>query len=220
MPGLIDISINESQFDELVDLLGNNQARRAALSALNKTISFGNTEIKRRVKATLNLKPSAINSAITVHKAKYEDLRAWITVSKRLVSLYDFKGTTYSKSRGVSVQMRLDRPRSIFRHAFAAEAKSQQQRAAVASGLMDHFHVGIFSREKGRDKGGRLTKKGYGRRLPIAELLGPSVLDLFGEDATTQLATEELAKLQDKLAENIESQIDRFLNRKKSDRPQ
>lgn len=199
----VGITIDEAQYADLQAQLSHikDGAPRAVTRAINRTLTTGVAQIARELGGVLNVKIGTLKEAISIAKATFSNLLGIISISRRPIPLIDVKGARATK-KGVVAQVRKDKPKLVLKHSFKAKMKSG--------------HQGFYQRVKGRDKGGRLTKRGIARRLPIEEHFAGSALGLFGVDATTALAKRVLSALYDIFMKNLASQIDGLLGRRRA----
>ena len=225
----ITVAVSDAQLAELRDVLDPKQVRQALFAAVTRTTRTGRTQITRRVTGDTNLQKKYVDRVVTAHVPRKGggDPVGTIRISHSQIPLIAYRPRV--TKRGVTVQFRKNMRPIHLKHAFKVTARSASQ---IAKGLGGH--LGIFLRAKGRAharqykatwkgyrgkkartvKGG-LTAKGIAWGLPIEEQLGPSVLTIFGRTGTEQMAREELGKLHHVLQKNLDSQVNRFLGRRK-----
>lgn len=149
------------------------KARPAVARALNKSAGSGQTAINRLVASDLALPVGKIRPLISVSKAIPERLSVTFYASPARIPLIEFgaKGRYPSRGRGAGVTAKLPTGAGRYPHAFIA--------------IMPSGHRGVFTRP------GRLQ-----HRLPIAELMGPSIAQSFtkNEDAAIERCYEQLEK--------------------------
>jgi hypothetical protein len=221
MPALLSISIPQAQVDKLEAALGKATTRQAVYQAVYRTTRAGATIIRKRVQENLVLDSKYINRAIKIridNSMGKADATGHITISPELIPLVGYQDGGDGKS-GITVVISKNRPPLVLKHAFYARVTNKDGKS----------HKGIFLRAKGRDisggkvmkgtykhlkvgryEGGRLTKRGYARRLPMEEQFGPSVVDALGPDLQTTIGKEAALDLAETLQKNIESQLKRF----------
>ena len=212
----IAIQVSEEQRRELEAVLTPKQVRQALFQAVKRTTKTGRAQVNRRVREEINISKKYADRAITSRDPKGDDPVGVITISRRPIPLIAYRPRV-SKKGGARVTISKHKPPVAFKHYFRATVKLKGED-------QEHDgHEGIFFRTrhlptKGKNAGkGKLTPRGFAGRLAIKQAMGPSVLSVFGEDGATKVATEELAKLQAVLQKNIDSQLNRFLNRRKPD---
>jgi hypothetical protein len=214
MPAFVTISVSDEQLATLQAALPPKQVRSALFQAVKRTTKTGATQVNRRVRAEINISKKYADRAIRVFDPKGDNPVGVISISRKPIPLIAYRPRV-SKKAGVRATISKNKPPVVYRHAFKATVKTK--------GTDDQHegHEGIFFRTrhlptKGKNAGkGKLTPRGFAGRLAIKEAMGPSVLSVFGEAGTTRVASEELAKLHDVLQKNLDSQMDRFLNRRK-----
>lgn len=211
----LTVSVSDEQRAALEAVLPPKQVRQALFQAVKRTINSGRVQVNRRVREEINITKKYADRAIKSYDPKGDDPVGYISISRQPIPLIAYRPRFTKK--GVRVVVSKKKPPLVYRHAFEAAVRSQQQAAQGIEG-----HLGVFVRArhlptKGPNVGkGKLTPKGIAGRFAIKELMGPSVLSVLGEQGTTQVAREELAKLQGTLEKNLAGQMDRFLNRKKN----
>lgn len=149
------------------DLKG--RAVTAQVRAINRSTATARTAMTRLVSADMQLKSATVRDRIVVKEATKVSLTASLTASLKRVPIYDFsaKGPYPSRGKGRGVTAKTATRR--YPHAFIAQMKSG--------------HSGVFQR-KGSS------------RLPIRELMGPSVGEVFGKHRAegVRVAEEALFK--------------------------
>ncbi len=131
----------------------NRKMRKAGVRALNKTATQGRNIAQREIRRTINVKASRIKKVLSVKRAANSNPMAAIRAGYRQFPVVWYNGVRQTK-KGVSVKMRKDMPRFLFKGAFIAE--------------MPGGHRGAF-RRRGK------------ARLPIKELKGPNPQSVFAE---------------------------------------
>ena len=150
----------------------------AIVRATNDSISGVRTESTKLIGQKITLKAAVIKAHFRVNKMSVSDMSADIECSGTPVPLASY--STNQVKKGVSVKIFKNSTRYIVRHAFKAKMKSG--------------HTGVFWR-KGTLRGNRWPVSQYkvlppptldsGLRkyqLPIEELYGPKVPDIFDDD--------------------------------------
>lgn len=186
-------------------------AQTVLVRSLNKTLSGVKTDASAEIRAVVTAKKSAVDATFKSQKATATRLTAVFESTGRPIPLIDFGAR--QTQRGVSVQVRRDRPRSVIASAFVATMKSG--------------HKGVFWR-KWHQRGGKLGKtdaaiarSGYvfnrkrGRyfpianlpkayRLPIEQRFGPRIPDILSNE---EVMAPVLAKADDRLTTNLEHEL-------------
>jgi hypothetical protein len=189
----------------LSDLKGSGS--RVIMRATNKTLTGVKTDASAAIRQTVTAKKAAVDDTFKISKATIDKPSASIASTGRPVGLINFSSNQTKK--GVSVQVRKDRPRKIVPGAFIATMKSG--------------HKGVFWR-KYHQTGGKLKKndtlinqsgfiystklkrfisaawlpKEY--RLPIRELFGPRIPDIM---ENVPVMNDILSKAGDRLHKNL-----------------
>ena len=153
---------------------------RAARRALNRTIKQVNTVARRSIAKGVNQKQKDIKHQLKVIPASQQSLSASLRATGNKIPLIDFRSPRQTK-KGVKVTV--GGKRHLFEGAFIA--------------TMNSGHKGIFTRK---------TRK----RLPIREMMGPSVPNWF-------VRTEINAAMQERATEqwpaNFNRDLDYYLRR-------
>lgn len=186
------IGVDETQRKELAEVLANvrNGVPRAISGAINKVLPKARTRFVRAVGDRITVPAREVRERIAVKKASPATLEGTVTITRKPIPLIEFRARQ-TKKGGVTVQVRKGQAREKFRDSFIAKMKSG--------------HEGVFRR--------RFKGKGRVARLPIDERFGPTVLGVIS--GAPGLLNEELAAAHEDLGRQIDSQVDRLLNRKK-----
>jgi len=221
-PGVLSLTVSDAQVAALVADLGEipKGVPKAIVGAINKTLATGRSLVVKRLTKELALKQKVIRDTIGIRKATYDTKRGVITISRKGISLMQFspipavpayehkvalirklvqKGQGIEKLRlpaGVSVRVRPGKPREILKGTYVAKMRSG--------------HVGVYER---RRTGGKRAP-----RLPIQERFGPTPEGVFSH--APGVAADVMSQLGATLQKNLDSQVDRLLDRKKADRPE
>ena len=223
----VSLAVSDEQRKEVESLLPPRQVHAALFGAVKEVTRSGRTQIDRRVRQEINITTKYTGRAIKAHLPRGGEPVGTISISRLPIPLIAYRPRV-SKRGGVVAKVGKHHPPVVYRHGFRARVKSEFQKAQGLEG-----HQGVFFRAKhlptkgpnagAKNKKGepmyKLTPAGVAGRFAVKEIPGPSVLSVLGERGTTRVASEELAKLQAKLDERVRSKVDRFLNRKKADRP-
>lgn len=158
---------------------------KASLRGINKGAAKSRTEINRLVRSVLYLKAAYVKEKLVLIRAKPGVSVAYIRAAHEQIPVIKIKGVREIKKKGggVSVKMRKDKPRKMFKGAFIATMpKSSSTQAAGHRGAMK-----------------RKTKK----RLPIKELKGPTIYAVVNEKLNQIIAGANVY-----LVENIAREIE------------
>lgn len=191
MPGF-SITISTDDSDYLARELAEMPQRipQAIASAFNKTIGQVKTSIARGIKDATTLKYGRIISGTNTTKATKSRLYAGVSFQGRQIGAINYRNSRV-KNRGFKVtMMKGDKPQH-FRHAFIATGKSGNTQ--------------IFNRKR---KDGSIPP-----RLPLQAIYGPALPTIYRKNPKIEQAANELAATI--IREQLESQVDRFLARKK-----
>lgn len=192
------------------------QLRLAMRSTVGKATAQGRTIVRDEAKKVLNVKAGTVNDAVTSFTKEIGGSpQGTIRVSKKPLTLFDFKGTRVTKKGGASFQTRKDKARINLRHGFLVILKSG--------------HRGVFVRgkhlpTKGPNVGGvrhwkdkrtgkmrkariKLTPGGIAGSFVIEEGKGPSVLTVVNKPDLTKRVVDKIAS---KLTEIFLGQYSRF----------
>lgn len=210
MAQTVNITFNQSQVDRLIASLNPKQLKSAMFQAIKRTTDFAGRQVKATVKAETFMQPKYVNRVVATRVSKENPPVGIVSISQKMVPLIAFK-VRASRRRGVTVQVTKSLPPIVLRHAFKATVRSQQQSEKSLAG-----HVGIFLRSrhlptKGPNVGNKrlkLTRRGIAGRLAIEEQFGKSVLSLV---ETPKIIGSITSEVTDKLEQNVQSQLDRFL---------
>lgn len=192
-----------------VELAGISNGLNKALSgAINKVLTKGRTEVVRGLTEVLDIKPSAVRKTpggkerISIQRANPGKLEGFIRILSRPIGLINFKIKEKRKKKrrkwGASYP-----GEGIFGKVYKAGPAIRLKHAFIATGASGNKHV--FQRSK---VGG-----GYSKRHPIESLKGPSLLTVYRENPELHQRTEN--RIQEELAKELDSQINRFLKRSK-----
>lgn len=169
------------------------------MRSINKTLTGVKTDASSAIREKLNVKKSAVDETFKITKATTLNLAAKFQSTGKPLSLTDFIGTRQVK-KGVSVQVRKDKSRTILQRGFIATMKSG--------------HEGVFWRDwqwhnKPSAKLNRVIP--YARlpkiyRLPIQEGYAPRVPDYLGDKGPIMKTV--LTKANERLHNNLEHELD------------
>lgn len=149
---------------------------RVMSRAINKTATSAKTDIARRIAGQVSLKVSTIKKNITLRRATYRVWQAVLGIWTKRIPLINFSAR--QTAEGISYSISKAEGRKTIKSAFIA--------------TMSSGHTGVFKR----------TGPG---RLPIIELKGPSVGEVF-RGAPGLARTAERQAYQ-KLYRNVEDQV-------------
>lgn len=192
------IEINKNDLKRVQDMLGDFKGLpdKVTVRALNKTLTGVRTDASTAIREVINAKKAAIDETFKITKASTGHMSATIASTGRPLALIDFTGTRQT-NKGVSVQVRLDRPRKVIPRTFITTMKSG--------------HKGVFWRDwhdlakKPKDKTmiyGRLPKM---YRLPVSERYAPRIPDYISNGPIIEKILKQAAE---RLHGNLEHETD------------
>lgn len=178
MAALVEIKFDEAKLRKVQGMLRDipRALPRVMSRAINKTATSAKTDVARRIAGEVNIKISTIKKNITLKRATYRVWQAVLGIWTKRIPLINFAARQTAK--GVSYKISKTEGRKTIKSAFII---------SMSSG-----HRGVFRRA------------GPGR-LPIIELKGPSVGEVFrGSAGLAQAATRQA---QQRLGRNIDDQV-------------
>lgn len=162
--------------------------RRGAARAINRTAITARNEAAKEIRKTLNVKASKIKGRLKLIKANANKLEGAVQSHYKPLRVSDFNGMRQTR-KGVTVRLRKDKPRKLFKGAFIATMRSG--------------HRGAFIRVPPGSRRTRGRPATSSPNLPIKELLGPNDQTIFGEHL------DDLVRLSDKvLQERLQREIE------------
>lgn len=187
--GMVEIKVDEAKLRRVQKLLRNvPQGMPKVMSrSINKTAKSARVEIARRIAAVIAIKQTAVKKGIVMHKATYRMWRATLDIGRKRIPLIHFKARQLKK--GVSYQIE--------------KGKRKKVPEMFIQTMPTSGHRGVFRRHTPKVK-----------RLPIIELLGPSVGGLF--EGAAGVAREVVKSTHKKLGQNIDSQINYILEKRRA----
>jgi hypothetical protein len=161
------------------------RSRIAVMRAINRTVSSERTQAKRAIAKDTGIKAGDIDRALAVSKATPEAAYGTVTASGRRLPLIalNARGPEPSRGRGRGVSYRLPGGRGRVPSGFIARMRSG--------------HRGVFAR------------LGNAPRLPIRELMGPSLPLVFIKKFLPEATVRSVATL----AKNLKHEIEFALKR-------
>ena len=233
------VELDPLQLQKLKLLLGAVGAHKALASAMSKTLQQARTVVKRMVADQLKIRSAKAMEAIQTRQSGAVGVLA---VKHRPLAGIEYGGSA-SKTAGVGVKFTKAREKLAFAHAFKAKMKSghvgyyfrervgerampspltRQQWATVRAGMGNYgLLLAAFGKALSR-KGNwhRFGPRVFAGRLPIQEIYGPSVRSRMESGGKlTEVGQIAVSVMRERYMENVRSQIDRQLKRKKADRP-
>lgn len=187
MAALVEIKFDEAKLRKVQRMLRDipRALPRVMSRAINKTATSAKTDVARRIAGEVNIKVSTIKKNITLKRATYRVWQAVLGIWTKRIPLINFSARQTAK--GVSYKISKTEGRKTIKSAFII---------SMSSG-----HKGVF-------------RRAGPRRLPIIELKGPSVGEVFRGSAG--LAKAATWKAQQRLGRNIDDQVKLALGRWKA----
>ena len=196
------IQINKLQLANLEVTLAHIEggSRKALSTAINKTLPGVMTDASRKIREKVTITDKGAKKAMKIQKSDVANLGGRFVSFGGMIPLTEY--SVNQTKKGLSVRVRKDKPRYLIEGAFLATMKSGHKWAGWRA----------YEPEKKQPvrqlRYGRLPKK---YRLPLSkELFGPRVPDVMGND---DVMTPVMAKAQERLDKNLESQVDWLLSK-------
>lgn len=151
------VEIDKEAHDKLVKLLEfvGKKANRVLCRTVNATLMNCRTQTAKKIGEHVNLKAKVIKEHFWITRATLSALRSGIEISGMRIPLHQSGGANYGVKTvtegGVVFQVRYDKGKETFRHAFMATMKSG--------------HVGVFMKV---EPGARKIRQVYGPSIPKA----------------------------------------------------
>lgn len=214
-PGALTIEVDQAMYDRLVKELASvpDGVARAEVAAINRVLPAGRRIVVNKLYEILAVRRKQnIRDRTSILKASRSRISGTIRIMRRRISLANFEATDSRNKKtgtGHGVDVRIFRGGKMlnFPHAF------------VGIGANDNAQV--FERVPGpRHRVGEKAhyKPNVGRKMAeLKSIQGESLLDVFQSDPA--IMEEVIAKIRADFSEALLSQIDRFLHRRKVDRP-
>lgn len=216
------IRVDESDIRRINNMLGDFRGvpERVTVRALNKTLTGVRTDASAAVRAEVTAKKAAVDKTFKIQKATSANMRAVISSTGKPLALIDYAARETKK--GVSVQVRKDKPRKVVPGAFVA--------------TMGSGHKGVFWRRWHENRGIKLNKtetaisrSGFvwssraqryipmaalprKYRLKIEERYGPRIPDIM---SNAPVMKEILNQAGERLRDNLRHETEYEVNRHK-----
>lgn len=201
------VQLDQAKLQEITELLAyiGENSNKALCRAINKSLAGAKTDSAKEIYQVLNLTQKRIKENMQVKRATYSDLNAKLWSTGESIPLIDY-GATGVKSGGITVKIKKNQGKKAIRGAFVARMKSG--------------HLGVFWRTEGPGSHRPSAEIGAGtpigqigaetyysfpglwpkeRRLPILELKGTKVEDVFGDS---------LDSIQNKVSDRFNKNLD------------
>lgn len=203
---LVEVVIDDKEIKHLErQLAGIRDGMPRVMSrSINKVLSSARTESARQIAGEIKVKVTTARRGMIILKATFEKWFGTITLSARRIPLIEFGARELKKQGGVSYRIEKEGKRKRIPRAFIA--------------TMPTGHKGVFMRKPiGVKKGSAIVRRRGAPlvpRLPIGELRGPSIKDVFrNAPAIIAAVTQKAATgLQKEVSRQIELQLKRGNN--------
>lgn len=162
-----------------------NGAKKALVTATNKTAKTTKVQVRKKLGKELNLKAARINKNLSVNKANYRDMSASLTSTGKPIGLINFGAKQLKK--GTKVKVLKSSQRTLIPHAFIATSKKAKN---------------VWRRKE-------VEGKRVGR-LPIERLTGPRIEDILAKPGVVGPLTKDTGAL---LQKNLDKKVDSLLRR-------
>jgi hypothetical protein len=195
---LIKITYDEAKLQRIQNLLREipNALPKVVSRGINRTAQQTKTQIVRRVSAETKALQKEVRAGIVItKKATYTVWLSVLSLGGRGIPIIRFKHA--EAQRGIIYW--LGGKHYFLRHAFLATMPSGHKGVFLRG-----RYLGKEPKRKFRFKGG-FGGKAYWTELPIKERFGPAIGTLF--EKTANIAKEITAESEEKLEQNIDSQV-------------
>ncbi|MDD2885276.1 MAG: hypothetical protein PHT48_09560 [Dechloromonas sp.] len=205
MTPTFEIKVDQAKVDRVHFLLSDvkNGAQLALMRSINNTLIGARTLTAKMIGQKATLKSADIKARIFMLKARMNWLNGRLSINGAPVFATEYKHTI-KKRGGISVKYYKDEKALQLRHGFPAE--------------MNSGYEGIFLRDREKSSTwpiGKTSKTGSRMRwrLPINEIMGPSVMTLYENTPGISEAVETEASA--RLLREMESQVNYILEKHK-----
>lgn len=186
------IELDKEAHEKLVKLLDfvGKKANNVLCRTVNATLMNCKTQTSKKIGEHVNLKARVIKEHFWVTRATLSSLHSGIEVSGQRIPLHRSSGANYGAKQtegGVTFQVRYDKGKETFRHAFIRTMRSG--------------HIGVFMR---KEPGGRAIREVYGPSIPKALETGGRLEDI-------------LVFSKERILENARQQVNRILTMRDED---
>ncbi len=204
---MINIKMNTDDVSRVKTMLADIKGapERVMSRAINKTLTGVKTDASTAVREIITAKKSAVDATFKSSKATVAKISASLQSTGKPLPLIEYAARQTMK--GVSVQVKKLKPRTVLKGAFITTVRSSQQAAAGSSG-----HTGVFWRtwhDKPANSKGKLRKIPYAKlpkkyRLPVEQKFGPRVPDILGDMPVMAVV---LKKADERMHTNMEREL-------------
>lgn len=193
----VSVKLNERQMQRVQSLMREvpREVPKIMSRSINKTATSSKAEIARLIAANVKIPQKGIKKGIRIKKATRRRWLATLNItSRRIPLIYLRPGKT---KKGVTYRG----PGDVYAHKQKVASSGGLIKSAFKQVMPGSGHKGVFLRR---------TKK----RLPIDELFGPSVAELF--EGVRGIARQVKRSANEKLTKNIDAQINYVLEKRKA----
>ena len=207
------VVIDKTDLDKTMQaLIGRWGAPSVIRMATNDVLGGVRTDAVKYIDAKVSLKPTIIRKHFTLNKMTAEDLSASVDCRGDPLPLIYYGATSVVK--GVKVRILNSGPRDLVKHAFIATMKSGHKgvfwRSNRVKGIRPkRFPVGKRTTVPSpRARSGEEIRGGYSTfQLPIHELYGPRVPDIFDDNDIMDLVLKGASLRFDKRLEHYTTRM-------------
>lgn len=193
-----------------------NKAQKASVTAVRKTMRSAETSIAKNYRQNVNLKSSEIKDRITIERKPSSQVPSGvIRISGSRIPLWKFSRSMsdlagFTSQKGKSFKERKPKGGAGWKVYKIADKKIRRKNYFVDRETKSS-QIQIFTRPVRGASGGENAKSPQDYRTAF----GPSLMWMDRKRNIIKPALVDIAKV---LERNLRSQVDRFLQRKKSDR--
>ena len=203
----VSVKLDEQQFRRIQSLLRAvpNKIPQVMSGAINKTAASTKVEIARLIAAKAKMKQKGIKKGIWIQKATRRRWLATLNITSRRIPLI------YLKVRKTKKGVVYQGPGDVY-----ANKQKIGKAGLIASAFKQKMpksgHKGVFLRRAGAKH--KMKKGGWTGALPIDELFGPSIGELF--EGAMGIVMQTTKSIHEKLSKNIDAQIKYILEKRKA----
>jgi len=184
----LSISINQADLLKVEAMLSGikNAVPRVISRSVNKTLVGVRTDSVREIGKVITPKAKVIRKSFKVYRATISNLSAKVRSKGKPLGLIHFRARQIK--RGVSLQVKKKKARSVIPHAFIRTVKG-------AKNVWMRYYYGPRRPRKPGRKYGAMPKK---YRLPMYRMAGPRVPDIMSNKPVMRAIQEKADKRLDK----------------------
>lgn len=215
------IKIDQNDLKQVKDMLGDIKGLpdRVCVRALNKTLTGVKTDISTEIRSVITAKKAAVDETIKIQKAYTGNMTAVISSTGKPLALIDYSARQTKK--GISIQVRKDRPRKVVAGAFIASMKSGHK-GVFWRVWHNKTQVKLNKTETAISRSGFVWSSKTNRyipiaalpksfRLPVKERFGPRIPDIMGNDTVMNNILDKAgSRLHDNLKHETEYEMSKI----------